>query len=109
MSTAIPTGEDRRSRVGAKMPIMSARLVTYTSSNAVTNLDAFITTMTGNVDLAGNTSIYAYSYRVFTLRTLLEYLFGIHIQMVQLLGIMMDILIPTGENRRARTTITVRI
>ena len=95
------------------MPIMSARLVTYTSSNAVTNLDAFITTMTGNVDLAGNTSIYAYSYRVFTLRTLLEYLFGIHIQMVQLLGIMMDILmdilIPTGENRRARTTTTVRI
>lgn len=36
------------------------------------------------------------SYGIFALRTLLEYLSGIHIQMVQLLDIMMDILIPTA-------------
>lgn len=37
------------------------------------------------------------SYGVFALRTLLEYLSGIYIQMVQLLGIMMDIFIPTDD------------
>ena len=66
------------------------------SPSAVTNLDAFIATTTRDVGRTGNTSVYVYSYGVFTLRTLLEYLSGIHIQMVQLLGIMMDILIPTG-------------
>ena len=32
------------------------------SPGTVTNLDAFITTTTGDVDHAGNTSIYTYSY-----------------------------------------------
>ena len=32
------------------------------SPGTVTNLDAFITTTTGDVSHAGNTSIYAYSY-----------------------------------------------
>ena len=32
------------------------------SPGTVTNLDAFITTMMGDVDHAGNTSIYTYSY-----------------------------------------------
>ena len=32
------------------------------SPGIATNLDAFITTMTGDVDHAGNTSIYTYSY-----------------------------------------------
>ena len=32
------------------------------SPGTVTNLDAFITTMTGDVSHAGNTSIYTYSY-----------------------------------------------